>query len=118
LEDEPARRRNIELLSEAAQQAPGWDTLGHQLLDLYDQAARLPHREAAVLAEEAGLREAQLSEWVSLGVDADRLVGEDAYLPRDVQQALLAAATRKRLRRPLFALLRALYATGHRARRL
>jgi hypothetical protein len=45
------------------------------------------------------------------------LVGPDAYLPPDVQRALLSVATRKRLRRPLFALLRVLYRLGYRARR-
>ena len=117
LTDADERRRHVDLVTAAASRASDWDTLGRELLGIYEEAARLPYREAARLAVDASMREAQLSQWLALGIETDRLIGEDAHLPRDVQRALLALSTRKRLRRPLFALLRALYATGYRARR-
>ena len=118
LEDEQERRRHLELIEAAARASSDWDSIGRALLGIYEEAVRLPYREAALLAGEGSVREAQLSKWVDLGVEMDGdLIGEDAQLPRDVQRALLALATRRRLRGPLFALLRSLYEVGYRARR-
>jgi glycosyltransferase involved in cell wall biosynthesis len=116
-EEGDERRRHIELISAAAERTSDWDTIGREVLDVYETAVGLPHREAAVLAAEGGAREAELSAWLGLGIDRGDLIGEDAHVPRDVQRALLAAVTRRRLRRPLFAVLRALYAIGRRTGR-
>ena len=111
-EEGDERRRHIELISAAAERTSDWDTIGRAVLDVYEAAVALPHREAALLAAEGSVREAELSSWLGLGIDRGDLIGEDAHVPPDVQRALLAAVTRRRLRRPLFAMLRALYAIG------
>jgi glycosyltransferase involved in cell wall biosynthesis len=116
LRDEAERRRHVELVSEAAARMEDWDSFQSMLLEVYEQAARAPFREAAALAAEAQIREGELARWIGLEENMGALVGPDAYLPQDVQRALLAVATRKRLRRPLFALLRLLYRIGYRAR--
>jgi glycosyltransferase involved in cell wall biosynthesis len=117
LRDGPERDRHIELVTQAARATHDWESIGAALLETYEQAARQPYREAAVLAADAEAREAELVKWVGLQENMGELVGPDAYLPPDVQRALLSVATRKRLRRPLFALLRAFYRLGYRARR-
>jgi glycosyltransferase involved in cell wall biosynthesis len=111
------RRRQVELVRATGREMNDWDSIGSALLETYQEAASLPYREASALAAEARSREAELAKWVGLEESMGELVGPDAYLPPDVQRALLALATRRQLRRPLFAALRTLYRVGYRARR-
>jgi glycosyltransferase involved in cell wall biosynthesis len=117
LQDADDRRHHIELVAAAAGEMDDWGSIGRKLLDTYREVALSPYREAASLAAEARLREAELSKWVGLEENMGELVGPDAYLPADVQRALLAVSTRRPLRRPLFTLLRLLYRIGYRTRR-
>jgi glycosyltransferase involved in cell wall biosynthesis/methylmalonyl-CoA mutase cobalamin-binding subunit len=117
LRDGPERSRHIDLIATAARAMHDWGSIGTALLETYEQATRQPFREASALAADAETREAELVKWVGLEENMGELVGPDAYLPPDVQRALLSVATRKRLRRPLFALLRVLYRLGYCARR-
>jgi glycosyltransferase involved in cell wall biosynthesis len=117
LRDGPERSRHVELVAAAARGMHDWGSIGTALLETYEQATRQPFREASALAADAEAREAELVKWIGLEENMGALVGPDAYLPPDVQRALLAVATRKRLRRPLFALLRVLYRLSYRARR-
>jgi glycosyltransferase involved in cell wall biosynthesis len=118
LADGEDRDRHIEMVLEASRRMPDWDANGRRLLDLYEQAMRLPVREAASLAGEAQVREAQLARWIRLKEAMGEIVGPDAPVPADAQRGLIAIATRRRLRRPVFWLLGALYRIGFRARRL
>ncbi len=117
LRDGPERSRHIELIATAARAMHDWDSIGTELLETYEQTTQQPFREASALAADAKAREAELVKWVGLEENMGELVGADAYLPADVQRALLSVATRKRLRRPLFWLLRVFYRFGYRARR-
>jgi hypothetical protein len=92
-----------------------WEKIGDQLLEVYERAAVAPFREAAVLAEEAQSRESALARWVmGLEQDMGTVVGPQAYLPADVQRALLALSSRRRTRGILFRALRVLYRLGRR----
>jgi glycosyltransferase involved in cell wall biosynthesis len=116
LEESTERARHIELVGDAARALGDRTAITARLLDVYEAALRQPLRETALLAKEGLAREAQLAKWVGLEENMGPLVGPDAYLPPDVQRALLAAATRPRLRRPLFGALRLLYRAGRRGR--
>jgi glycosyltransferase involved in cell wall biosynthesis len=118
LDEGDERRRHLELVAAAAASMDDWESIGRKLLDTYRQVTLSPFREAASLAAEARLRERELSKWVALEENMGDLVGPDAYLPPDVQRALLAVSTRRGLRGAVFALLRALYRLGYRARRV
>jgi hypothetical protein len=116
LQESTERSRHIELVGDAARALGDRNSITARLLEVYEAAMRQPLRETALLATEGLAREAQLAKWVGLEENLGPLVGPNAYLPPDVQRALLAAATRPRLRRPLFAALRLLYRAGHRGR--
>jgi len=117
LRDGEERRAHLELVAETARRVGDWESIASALVDTYDRAMRMPFREASALAAEARVQEAEIAKWISPEASMGELVGPDAYLPTDVQRALLAAATRRRLRRPLFALLRVLYRLARRAGR-
>jgi glycosyltransferase involved in cell wall biosynthesis len=117
LRDPGEQRRLLELVRASAARFESRDAIGQRLLALYERTAELPFREASAIAADARTREAELARWIGLEENLGPLVGPDAYLPRDTQRALLAMATRKRLRKPLFALLESLYRIGYRARR-
>jgi hypothetical protein len=117
LHDGPERSRHINLIATAARATHDWDSIGAALLETYEQVEQQPFREASVLAADVQAREAELAKWFALEENMGDLVGPDAYLPPDVQRALLSIATRNRLRRPLFAVLRGLYRLGYHARR-
>jgi glycosyltransferase involved in cell wall biosynthesis len=116
LRDSPERRRHLELLAEAAAEMPGWDEIVAQLLNLYDETARAPARAATDLAAEARKQEERLAVWAGFEESVGRLVGPGAILRPAEQRALLAVVGRKRLRRPLFWLLRLAYRLGRRSR--
>jgi hypothetical protein len=117
LHDSPERRRQVQLVIDAAARMDGVESIQSALVETYEAAIRLPFREASVLATEATVREAELAKWVDFEANMGDLVGPDAYFPPGVQRALLAIATRRWLRRPLFALVVALYRVGYRVRR-
>jgi Glycosyl transferases group 1 len=121
LRDEVARRRQVEEIRRAEARLPSWDDHAAALLELYEQAARAPFREASAVAWQALPRERELAGWnelkAELGEEGFGLVGPEGYLPPDVQRALLSVVTRPRLRDALFAALRGLYRVGRRARR-
>jgi hypothetical protein len=117
LRDTRARQRQIQAVTAAAARMGDLESIASALVDVYETAVGLPFREASVLATEAQVREAELARWIGLKDNMGDLVGPEAYLPPRVQRALLALATRRLLRRPLFALLVALYRVGYRTRR-
>lgn len=118
LTDELARQLHLEQIEQAAAELESWEQIGERLLETYRGAASASFREAAALARDAQTKEAALGRWaVGLEKDMGTVIGPDAYLPADVQRALLAAATRKSTRRPLFALLRGFYRLSRPKRR-
>jgi glycosyltransferase involved in cell wall biosynthesis len=82
-----------------------WDRCAEQFVSMYRDLAVSPGRTMAEPAE-------------SLPQLAWALVGPHGWIPPDVQQALLAVSTRRRLRAPVFAGLKAGYRMLYRARRL
>jgi glycosyltransferase involved in cell wall biosynthesis len=109
------RERHLALLKTIAEHMDDWGSISAKLLEVYEEAIRVPAREAASLAAEAGEREAELTTWIRLKENMGEVVGPDAPLPEDAQRGLVAIASRKRLRR-LFSLLAAVYRIGHRVR--
>ncbi|MGH2713564.1 MAG: glycosyltransferase, partial [Thermoleophilaceae bacterium] len=116
----PERTAHVELLRRAAGALSSWDDHAAALIEVYERALSLPEREARAVAHEAVEREVELARWRELeeefGPDGFSLIRPGGYLPQDIQRALLAVATRPRMRAPLFALLRAFYRAGHEAR--
>jgi hypothetical protein len=82
----------------------------------YEETAASPSRAAAALAADAGLQEERLARWAGLEESLGVVVGPGAALHSDEQRAVLAAAARPALRRPLFWLLRLAYRLGRRRR--
>ena len=83
-----------------------WDSTAAKVVDVYEQAVRAPDRTVVSLAEDIGSPAA-------LGT---RLAGRPLNsldLPEDTYRAFRALTARPRLRRPLFASLRAIYVVGH-----
>lgn len=83
-----------------------WDATAAKVIDVYELAARSPDRSVVRLADDAG----------SPAALGSRLAGQplDALdLPVEVYRAVRALATHRRLRRPLFAVLRFTYVLGH-----
>jgi glycosyltransferase involved in cell wall biosynthesis len=117
LHDSEERGRHLAELSSAMERMPGWAEIVDRLLDVYEEAARSPLRPTGAIAGESRLQEERLAKWTGLEESMGQVVGPGAHLPPDIQRALLALVTRERLRRLLFALLRATYRLGYRARR-
>ncbi len=105
--DAEARRRHLELVAEAGRALGDWQSIGRELLAVYEETAGLPSREASSLAAEATRQESKLEAWNLL---------ERGLTPR-ARTGLLALAQRRRLRRPLSWLLAGLYRVAGRAGR-
>ena len=91
-----------------------WDSSAVQTVEVYRRAMADPVREATAIVHEA-VRLEQLV--AAVGDEGMALVGPDAVLPAEMRRPLLAVATRRWLRTPIFGALRAPYRLGHRLRR-
>jgi glycosyltransferase involved in cell wall biosynthesis len=103
MQDEDARKRNLEAIGAAASGLT-WDATAAGLLDVYRATADAP---ASAGATTLG----------SLSEDAARLVGPGGALPADVQRPLLALATHRRIATPVFDALKLGYRASYRLRR-
>jgi glycosyltransferase involved in cell wall biosynthesis len=91
-----------------------WDQSAAQTVEVYRRAVRDPVREATAIVNEA-VRLEQLV--AAVGDEGMSLVGPDAVLPDEMRRPLLAVATRRWLRGPIFGALRFPYRLGYRLRR-
>jgi glycosyltransferase involved in cell wall biosynthesis len=113
-----------------------WEKAAESTVELYEQAATGPAREAAALAEDSARLEGLAAEHEhratecesfyatlleSIGDDGLALVGPEAVLPANLRRPILAVTTRRWLRGPLFGPLRLGYGSAywllHRGRR-
>jgi glycosyltransferase involved in cell wall biosynthesis len=124
LTDAEARERHIAALAASARQLT-WDAAATAMIEIYNEAALAPVREAATLSRDLSRREARLSvqhevevrQLVSEREHAQRmydelnaevgsglaLIGPNGALPDSIQRALLALTARPAMSGPLFA---------------
>jgi GT2 family glycosyltransferase len=126
LRSEQLRRDHVAGVRAAAARLT-WGRAAQQLTDVYRGVARQPAREARRIAEAyaaervvSDARYLQLEQGyyglrAKLDTDTEHLV--DA-VPPDMRRPLLALATRKSLRAPLFGTVRAAYGASYRLRRV
>jgi glycosyltransferase involved in cell wall biosynthesis len=126
LRDPAARARHVEALVEAARRLT-WTDAATAMVEIYNEAAVAPVREASTLSHDEVVREHELRELIAAH-DAlvARLVGEREHaqqmyhelnaevgfglsligphgaLPEDIQRALLALSARPALSRPMY----------------
>jgi glycosyltransferase involved in cell wall biosynthesis len=128
LRDQHARRRHVERLADAANRLT-WSAAAEAMLEIYEQAAIAPVREAAAMSRSEVEREQQLRELIAAqdahvaqlveerehargmydALNAEvgsglSLIGPRGALPEEVQRGLLALSARPALSRPLFGL--------------
>ncbi len=109
IRDPEAREALVTKLKDAASRFT-WEAAARQALEAYDEAMDAPARGSVKFAHEVVELSAKLDELTeAAGEDGLALVGPAAYLPRDVRRPLLAVATRKRLAKPFFGLIKLLY---------
>jgi glycosyltransferase involved in cell wall biosynthesis len=126
LSDPPARERHLHAIVEAARHLT-WAKAAAATVEVYEEAALAPVREAAVLAHDELWREQELRELIAAQdalvaqLDTERrhaqgmydelnaevgsglsLIGPHGALPEDLQRALLALSARPALSRPLY----------------
>jgi glycosyltransferase involved in cell wall biosynthesis/GT2 family glycosyltransferase len=100
----------VERIQEAAKKF-NWDLAAEHTVDVYRRAARDPVREATAIVNEA-VRLEQLLD--AVGDEGISLLGPDGVLPKEMRRPLLAVATRKWLRAPVFGALRLPYRMANR----
>jgi glycosyltransferase involved in cell wall biosynthesis len=107
MRDSAAKDENVRAVREAGTRLR-WDETARQLVEVYaatrDQAPSL----AGARERDHGIMRRGLSE------DALRLIGPDGALPPELERPLLAIATRPRLSRPVFGVLKAGYRVSKR----
>jgi glycosyltransferase involved in cell wall biosynthesis len=102
MRDQRTSAGNVQTVRGAAA-ALRWDISAERLIEVYNATCNQSSAPAGALERSTGLMRRGLSE------DAIRLVGPDGVLPLDVERPLLALAMRKRLRTPVFQLIKAGY---------
>ncbi len=126
LEDPIARKRHVEALAQVATRLT-WTDAAASMVEVYDEAAMAPAREAATLSRDEVKSERELQERIAAHdalvarlVDERKhaqlmydelnaeigfslsLIGPHGALPEDVQRALLALSEHPALSRPLY----------------
>jgi glycosyltransferase involved in cell wall biosynthesis len=115
LTDTDERRRHLDQLEAAAARLESWDAIALRLVEIYEQTARLEYREAAYLAAEAQMREAEIGTWIDIKEKMGSVLSPASPVPPDAQRGLIAVASRRSLSRPFFWVLARLYRFGRRS---
>jgi glycosyltransferase involved in cell wall biosynthesis len=91
-----------------------WGRSASQTVEVYRRAVRDPVREATAIVNEAVRLEQVVA---AVGDEGMALVGPQAVLPDEMRRPLLAVATRRWLRGPIFGALRVPYRLGYKLTR-
>jgi glycosyltransferase involved in cell wall biosynthesis/GT2 family glycosyltransferase len=97
--------------------APPGQAIAAEALERERQIAAAQEETAAVRADAVAFREDQERRWAELGDYALDLVGPHGAIPAEMRRPLLAVSTRRFLRRPFFAVLKAGYSLSRVGRR-
>lgn len=109
------RDAHVALLREAAGRFR-WSATAERMERLYDEVLAAPRRQVAPIVAAEVEHQRRYEEFrARTGEDGMALLGPDGFLPPAMVRPLLGVLSRPALRRPLFAVLRALYRAGHRS---